>query len=153
MAVIRSAIPAVYTAVLAMLTAKMVQQAAGGGNVQVFDGELATYTPDEFVVLSGISNGRQSWGSIGTQRRNETFDINGMVRCWAGGDSQALQRQRIFDLLALIESALDTDPSVGGVVNGTVQITAGIVRFGVQDDGRYCEADFYLTVANQLIAI
>lgn len=153
MAVIRSAIPSVYSAVLALLTANMLRQAAGGGNVAVFDGELTTYTPDEFVVLNGISNGRQSWGSIGTQRRNETFDINGMARAWTGGDNQAALRQRVFDLLALIESALDNDPFVSNAVNGTVQISVGNVRFGVQDDGRFCEADFYLSVVTQLIAV
>ena len=153
MATIRSSIPSVYAAVLALTTSRLLKQAVGGGgDVQVFDGELATYVPDEFVVLNGITNGRQAWGSIGTQRRNETFDINGMVRVWAGGDGQAGLRQRAFDIAAILESALDTDPFVGGVVNGTVQFTAGDVRFGVQDDGRFCELDFFLSCVTQLIA-
>ena len=153
MAVIRSSIPSVFSAVLALLTSKLAKQGVGGGDVMVFDGELATYVPDEFIVLTSITSGRQSWGSIGTQRRNEAYDINGTARVWAGGDGQAPLRQRAFDLLALVESAVDTDPTVSNSVNGVVQFQAGDVRFGVQDTGRYCEVDFSLSVATQLIAI
>ena len=153
MATIRSAIPSVVTAVLTTLGAQLATSGPGGMPVPVFDGEPSSNVPDEFVIVVGVVNGHQQWGSVGTQRRNETFDIDGMVRVWAGGDNQATLRQRCFDLLLLVESALDNDPFVSGAVNGTVQFSASTARWGPIDGGRYCEGDFTLAVVTQLIAV
>ena len=150
---IRSAIPTVTNAALSMLTTQLAKAGQGGQPLEVFDGEPSSNVPDEFVLLSSAFNGRQSWGAIGTQRRNETFDLNGMIRVWAGGDSQAPLRQRCFDLLALVETAVDNDPFLSGSVNGTVQFTANDASWGALDTGRYCEVTFTLSVVTQLIAI
>ena len=149
---LRSSIPSVTTAAIALLSSQLAGQKPDGSPVPVYDGDMSSDVPDEFVVVGGVSNGQQVWGAIGTQRRNEHFDIDCMVRVWAGGDAQAPLRQRCFDLLALIELALVQDPSLGGTVNGAVQFSASDCRWGPLDGGRYCEADFTLSVVTQLIA-
>ena len=149
---IRSSIPSVTTAALTMLATALATQGPSGTPLAVFDGEPSSNVPDEFVIVLGASNGRQSWGSIGTQRRNEQYDLDCMVRVWAGGDVQATLRQRCFDLLMLIETGVDNDPSLSGTVLSAVQFSANDVRWGPLDAGRFCEADFTLSVVTQLIA-
>ena len=152
MVAIRSSIPSVVASAISILSAALAKQGAGGTTFPVYDGEMSSDVPDEFVVVIGVSNGQQVWGSIGTQRRNEHFDIDCMVRVWAGGDNQSPLRQRCFDVLALIETAVDNDPFLAGTTNGAVQFSATDCRWGPLDGGRYCEADFTLSVVTQLIA-
>lgn len=150
---IRSSIPSVVTATLAMIGTQLATTGPGGSPIPVFDGEPSSNVPDEFVIILGVSNSHQVWGSIGQQRRNEVYDVDGMVRVWAGGDNQSPLRQRVYDLLALVETALDNDPFLSGTVNGTVQFSASDPRWGPIDTGRYCEVDFTLSVVTQLIAV
>lgn len=151
---IRSSIPSVITAILlttrTALAGAVSQQ---GVPVLVIDGELGTNVPPEFVQIVGVTNGQQSWGAIGKQRRNESFEVHGMVRVYVGSDDQAYCRQRCFDLLALIETSLDNDPQLGGVINGAAEFSATDLRMGVTDaGGRAAEADFAIAVTTQLIA-
>lgn len=151
---IASSVPAVVTAILATVSTAMTGQvAASGSAVQIADGELGPYVADEFVQIIGVSNGRQEWGSIGRQRRNESYEINGMVRAYVGGDDQAYCRSRVYALFALIETAVDNDPSLGSVVNGAIQAAPTDLRMGATEHGgRAAELDFTLSVTTQLIA-
>lgn len=151
---IRSSVPAVVTAILSTFnTALAGQVSQQGAGVLVIDGELGTNVPPEFVQIIGVANGMQSWAAIGQQRRNESYEVHGMVRVYIGGDDQAYCRQRCFDLLALIETSLDNDPQLGGVINGAAQFTATDMRMGVTDaGGRAAEVDFAIAVTTQLIA-
>jgi hypothetical protein len=151
---IRSSIPAVTTAALSAISSAIAGQVTQFGQpVEVADGELGTYIADEFVQLIGVTGGRQTWAALGKQRRNEEYQLNGMIRCYVGNDDQAYVRQRCCDLFALIETALDNDPSLSGAVNGAVQAEANDMRWGVTDSGgRAAELDFTLSVVTQLIA-
>jgi hypothetical protein len=152
---IASSIPSVVTAVLSSLSTVVAGQVdnISSSPVEVVDGEVGTTIPNQFVQIIGVSSGQQSWGSVGKQRRNESYDIQGMVRVYVGSDDQAYCRQRCFDLYALIETALDNDPSLGGVVNGAIQASPLDLRMGVTDQGgRAAELDFTLSVTTQLIA-
>lgn len=151
---IRSSIPATVTAVLSMLTTAVAgQMSQQGSPVAVIDGELGTNIPPEYLQILGVSGGRQVWATIGKQRRDEHFDVVGMARVYIGGDDQAYARQRCYDLLALVETALDNDPSLSGVVNIAAQFTATDMRMGVTDiGGRAAEVDFVISVSTQLIA-
>ena len=151
---IASSVPAVINAVLATITTALAGQVASSGQpVSVFDGELGTFVADEFLCIQGVSGGRQSWATIGKTRRTESYDIDGLVRVYIGNDDQAYCRTRAYALLAFVETALDNDPSVGGVVNGSVQISPVALRMGVTDvGGRAAELEFTLAVVTQLIA-
>lgn len=151
---IASSVPTVVTAVLAAVTTAVTgQTAASGSDVQVSDGELGTYVADEFVQIISVTGGRQEWGAIGKQRRNESYDINGMVRAYVGSEDQAYCRSRVFALFALIETAVDNDPQLGAVVNGSIQASPTDLRMGVTEHGgRAAELDFVLSVTTQLIA-
>ena len=151
---IRSSIPAVVTATLSMLTTAMTGQVSQlGSPVTVIDGELGPNVPPEYVQVLGVSGGRQVWATIGKQRRDEHFDVVGMVRVYVGGDDQAYCRQRCYDLLALVETALDNDPSLSGATNIAAQFAATDLRMGVTDTGgRAAEVDFTISVSTQLIA-
>lgn len=152
---IKSSIPAVITAVINACTSAVAGQVdnISSSPVEVVDGELGPRVPNQFVQILGVSNGQQVWGSIGTQRRNETYTVHGMVRVYVGSDDQAYCRQRTADLFALVETAVDSDPQLGAVVNGSIQASVTDVRWGVTDSGgRAAELDFVLAVVTQLIA-
>lgn len=152
---IRSSIPAVVNAVLSTVTNAIAGQVdnVSGSPAEVVDGELGTRVPNQFVQIIGVSGWQQSWAALGKSRRNESYDISGMVRVYVGSDDQQYCRQQVFDLYALVETALDNDPLLGGVVNGAVQVSAGDLRMGVTDaGGRAAELDFVLAVTTQLIA-
>jgi hypothetical protein len=152
---IRSSIPAVVTTVLSTVSSAISGQVdnVNGMPVDVIDGELLKYTAPQFVQIIGVSGWQQSPAVIGMERRKETYDIHGMVRVYVGSDDQAYCRQQAFDLYALVETALNNNPSLGGVVNGSVQVAAGDLRMGVSDGGgRAAEIDFTLSVTTQLIA-
>ena len=152
---IRSSVPSVITAVLSMITTAVAGQvdSVNGGAVAVVDGELGTYVANEYVQIVGTTGGHQQWASIGTQRRDESYDITGLIRAYVGNDDQAHVRQRVYDLFALIETALDDDPQLGGVVNGTVEAVPVALDMGVTNlGGRAAELHFALSVTTQLIA-
>lgn len=152
---IASSVPAVVDAVLALCARVLTGQvdSVSGSPVEVVDGELGTRVPNEFVQIVGVQGGQQSWAAVGRQRRNEAYAIVGMVRVYVGNDDQQYCRRRAFELFARLESGLDDDPFVGGVVNGSVQSSASDLRMGVTDHGgRAAELDFLLSVTTQLIA-
>jgi len=146
--------PVVLAAVIqAATTALAGQVAVSGSAVAVVEGEIGTYVADEYVVIHGLSNGSQKWGHIGTQRRDEKYTIHGLIRAYVGNEDQAYCRNRVFQLYDLLGSVLDTDPSVGAVVNESVQAEWTDLRMGVTDaGGRAAELDFQLPVSTQLIA-
>lgn len=152
---IRSSIPAVVAAVLSTISTAVAGQTDNidSSPVEVVDGEVGTHVAAQYIQIIGVSGASQQWASVGKSRRNETYDITGTIRVYVGSDDQAYTRQRCFDLFALIETALDNDPFVGGVVNGSVQSVATDLRMGVTDSGgRAAELDFILPVVTQLIA-
>ena len=151
---IASSVPTVITAVLAAInTALTGQVAVSGSPVAVVLGGLGTYVADEFVVLHGMTNGQQQWATIGKTRRDERYDLHGMVRVYVGNDDQSYCMVRADAIYALIETALNNDPSVGGAVNISVQPSMTDMRMDVTDvGGRAAELDFVLSVATQLIA-
>lgn len=152
---IQSSIPTVVDAVLSAITTAVAGQVdnVSASPVVVVDGELGTSIPNQFVQVIGVTGWQQTPGAIGRDRRNETYGIPGMVRVYVGSDDQQYCRQQAFYLFALVETALDNDPSLGGVVNGSVQVAAGDMRMGVTDlGGRAVEIDFSLSVTTQLVA-
>jgi hypothetical protein len=71
--------------------------------------------PREFIWLGDVE-GDQDWATIGGRVREETYDLSLLVSVVREGQDQQGATERAFDLLAEVEDALRSDPTVTDAV-------------------------------------
>lgn len=109
-----SAAPAAKAALVSMMTTALSAQ-----SVRVFYGHPG-FIPDGDIVAVTNVIGEQEPGPLraAPATREETLRLIVVVSCYRGGGTGAQQAatERAFALLALVESAIRTDVTLGGTV-------------------------------------
>lgn len=105
-----STIPAYKAALHAALEARVELR-----NVQVSYGAPLPAPADELVWLAGVE-GEQEAAALGAQRREETFRLTIIIDVFVQGQNQRAATDRAFELMAIIETVLRADGSLGNVV-------------------------------------
>lgn len=134
-----SAIPGAIRAVHDVMQANLP-------DVEVIVGPGTTNTGAQKYVLIGVDDpdestyahavtGQQSWAQLGGLKRDETFTIHGAAIAW-NGNADALQAMDdVFSLLAGLEQALVSDPTLTQSVLYSVGLTAMALKFSQDDNG------------------
>lgn len=123
--------------------------------VGVYDGVVrAGQSTDQFLVVTGWSTTEREPKTFGGPNRfsvEEEFLVTGYIRCLEGSEDQTVSRARAFDIFGAVESAVMTDPTLGGAVR--VSWLAG--HQGTQGPadgarGNGCQIDFELHCEQRL---
>ncbi|MCX4974217.1 hypothetical protein [Streptomyces sp. NBC_00620] len=129
-----SAVPAAITQLVAILQTPKID------NVDVIDGPPTDDVAMQDVIAIGwnpeadqAAELQQTFSSAGARDRNEDFVITGWIDVWSGDTVFATARDRVFELLGVIEERLRaTDLNrEAPTLNGTVQwahLTGGALR-------------------------
>lgn len=106
--------------------------------IEVIDGELIEAYPDQYMQLVGVSNLRQTTISMGNLRREETYDLDLVIRIWQGDtndygtvDSTTV-RTTAFAVLEQIVLRITADYTAGGAIRFW---QVGAVSMGTPDTG------------------
>ncbi|MFJ6566428.1 hypothetical protein ACIQNU_03350 [Streptomyces sp. NPDC091292] len=146
-----SRVPAAMDALLAILRA-----APALAGVRIVDGPEAVNATDRQRIHIGWQPGadqaielEQEFASAGARRRDEMFSIGCYAEARAGDTDMAVQRARVFALVAAVETALratDDEPEAP-TLRGTVlwsSLTAGNVT-QLQAEGAQAGCAFTIT--------
>jgi hypothetical protein len=109
-----SSVKAVRTALFHQLQANIT-----GQNLLVSLGKPGTYDPDDIVWVGNVhrtTNPSHMVGSGGAGWLDESYQIQVTVEVYRGGDVEQTGFDRMCDLVDVVEAAIRTDPSVGGLV-------------------------------------
>ena len=136
-----SVVPAAIDALLAILRTGL-----DPNDLTVLDGPTLNDVPED-VVFVGYQPGadaavavQQDFAYAGARRRDEEFEIHGLIESRSGDTDMAARRARAFEILGLIETALratDAAPEAP-TLNGTVlwaHLTAGSLLQDQTPDG------------------
>lgn len=128
-----------------------------GAVTTTFDGPgaLPQVWPDELVIVGGTEDpdddaatASYEWAGIGAKKRNEAGEITCAVLVQQGDLDVKENRNRAYILLAALESAVVSDPTLGGaVISGWFLPSSAIFRQRQNDRGSY--ARIVLTVSYQ----
>lgn len=146
-----SSIPRVIDALLAMMAG--LPEFAG---VQITDGNVGTVESFEIAIVgdatSNTATGAQTTNAIGRQRRHESYTVSCAISCARGGTDQRAVRNRAFELLGALESALAADPSLGGEVLTALVSTVELAQTDDQEAsaGRTATVVFEVAVENDI---
>jgi hypothetical protein len=107
-------------------------------NVTVYGSPRATPEGKDMVILAGVT-APQSPPVMYPDIREESATLTGYVvvrRAVGGDEAEDAARDRAYALFAVIESALETDPTAGGVIPGPMKgtLTDGGLTEGAADD-------------------
>jgi len=116
-----STVPAVKAYLFAQLKAKLtpdpIQTAS---SLTVFYDEPGPNQPDDIVVVGACKSRQvtpfQMVGSGGRGWLYEKYMLEVTVACFRGGDNAQLIYERAYALTGQIETAVRSDPSLGGLV-------------------------------------
>lgn len=145
-----STIPAAIDALLALVRARPEMASP----VQVFDGFPRRPIDNvDFVAIGGksepVADGTQVPGSMGNRRRDETYAIRVYCSSSRGTADQKVTRDRVFDLMAAVETAVRQDVSLGGLVI-SAQVGGAVTLFQTDAesaaDGSFAEVQFDVTI-------
>lgn len=149
-----STIPAVIDALLTLVRARPEMAAP----VQVFDGFPRRPIDDvDFVAIGGksepVADGTQEATALGNRRRDETYAVRVYCSSSRGTADQKVTRDRVFELMAAIESAVRSDVSLGGLVI-SAQVGGSVTLFETDAetaaDGSFAEVSFDITIRARL---
>ena len=114
-----TAFPAVVSGIISQLSAS---PALAG--VRIFDGiEVDSSYPSDFIAIGhdGTDDGdvtavslTQTYDQIGAVKMFEDGSIDCFLASWDGTTDLASRRTRAFAIMSAIDSAIRTDPSLGG---------------------------------------
>lgn len=102
------------------------------------------------------ADGEQEWGALGNRRREERFNLEGVVqvqRPGQGEETSRATRGRAVELFAELEAYLGERPDLGALGPSLVaQVSNWEMREGATPDGRYCVIAFVIAVRCSLRA-
>lgn len=143
-----STIPDVLDALQSGLSAR-----SGLVGVQVVSGPLpAGDTQPESIQLDGV-DGFSDWAAFGNLRRNESYDVVGMIYIEKPGAGETIirsARDRAFEILKEIESYLIENHKLGGLVAAARPADFAIDQGASPSGARVCRITFTIHVENQL---
>ena len=110
-----STVPA---AIAALTTQVSTQTATDSLPILVYYGDLTTDAPDDIIQIGTTvrrqMRPREFIGSYQGQAFLETYDIQCLVSAWSGSADPVAITQRAYTLLGYLETAVRTDPTLGG---------------------------------------
>ena len=112
--------PSIDATTTALVTAINTQVATltDGATVLVCEGPPTLYQPDDIITVGEFSDELFSphalVGSGGAGWLQEDYRIGVKIDIYRGSDSVLLVRQRLSSLIAAVNTAVRTDPSLGG---------------------------------------
>lgn len=127
---------------------------AGDPSVKVTDGfPRFSVVNTDLIAVGGkaepTASGEQTTAALGNRRREERYTIRVACSSSRGGDDQKAVRDRAFALMALVETGVRDDPTLGGAV--MVAQIAGSIDLIQTDaetapDGVFAEVSFDVSV-------
>jgi hypothetical protein len=91
------------------------------------------------------ATGQQDFNAAGAVSRDERFDINLTAYCWSGDADVKARRDEAFTLLAAVENALRSDPSLAGAVLYARVATVSDVAMRQVATGSDCLVEFQVS--------
>lgn len=147
MATVTSAVGKLLDALVDALMAR-----PGLVGVQVTSGWVGGDTDArETIQLTGARSD-QRWGALGNRRREEDISVEGVVFVVSPGKGESAiraARNRALGLLAEIEDALRTDPTVALAVKAA-QLSSVQLDQGATTAGRWCQIDIVIDATADL---
>ena len=131
-----SSVPATFRAVVAALVANLPAGTA------VIPGPALTHPNEMFYVEVGCDDsdtlntysqavtGSQAWAQLGGKFRDETSAIHCVATAWNGDNDCLAAMDAVYALMAGIETALVSDPKLGGA--GGLLYSPGILSAGLR---------------------
>jgi hypothetical protein len=130
--------PAAKAQLFSTLTAR-----ANLSAVQVTYGHPGSKRVAKECIWIGNINGDQTVRVVGAYSRLDDFAIEMVVDVQQPGDDQQTCTERAYALMAEVESAVRSDPTLSGVVNIDVQFTGELnLKEFIYDQGREAELTF-----------
>lgn len=126
--------------------------------VVIFDGPaIGQDSPKRTVIIGddgdpesdAVSEFTQEWSNMSRTRKRESGEIPCAAIAWEGGTDMKSQRDRAFDLLAVCELALLTDPTLGDE-SLWIEITSGSARPVQNERGAATVVPFTISYATTL---
>lgn len=142
-----SSIPAVIDALLAVARTALP-------GVEVFDGFPRRPIDNiDFVAVGGksepVADGTQDAVVIGNRRRDETYTVRFYCSSSKGTPTQKATRDRVFELMAAVESGVRNDPTLGGLVMSAQvggRVSLQQTDIDTADAGSFAEVSFDITI-------
>jgi len=156
-----SSVPAAVTGLLADLTTvsadagllATLQSTLGSANtpqIVVIDGQLGTNVPPIYVAVVGVTNWQQQTRDGGNLRRDEEYDIEGVIWAADGGDGvtdSSPLRSCAFSILSKIVQQVTADYTLGGAVRFASLHSAAMTQGVVDPGGWACQVEFSIGCA------
>lgn len=143
----------IHAAMCAFVDGMLARPNILADDVQVASGFLGGDADQaESIQLFEVRTAEQSWGVIGTRRRDEEYTIVGGIGVRRAGKNELVIREvraRAFELLAEIEDFLRTDPTIGGTTKVS-ELARYPVEQGADAEGRWVQIDFEITCKKDL---
>lgn len=149
-----AAYPTVYAALVAVADAALSVRVVDGYDVSEDPGDVVMIGVPNITDVNAIAAGSfsQAVATMGTPRtREETGSINGVVLAWNGDGDSSAARLAAFAILADLEDALRTDPSLGltAFTRTVAQLETGAIAEDKQD-GATCAISFTVIYAARI---
>jgi len=136
MAGLTSAIPDAITALIGHLA--MIAATYTDPQLQVIDGDLGTNVLPAFVQIGNATGWVQEAVDLGNFRRDERFDLEGIIQWFDGGAGAEVASQVRADAFAILEAvvlAITADPTLGGSVMFAQCTGGGAMEQGTTANG------------------
>lgn len=126
MAVLRtSSVPAVLDALNTLFTTALTGQGDAGSNITVYWGDPGPQTDRECVIIGDTSSPasptEQTWAAIGARKRDEKYDLGVHTFVNKPGLTAREAAVRGYAIVALLETALRVDVTLGLPQAGTLE--------------------------------
>lgn len=152
MAVQTSTVPVVLDTLKSLLEARKALGGNGLEGVTIVTAPSGDPDIPESIQFYGVFEG-QGWKSLGGQRREETYPLEGdivIVRRGAGEDKAKEARDRAYTILLELETVLRANPTLGIGPRTDVQLATANLIQGWQDNGRVASIEFTIGVKAEL---
>jgi hypothetical protein len=125
----------------------------GTAGTTTYDGPpLTGDTPSDYVIVGGTDNPdddagefTQDWNGLGARAKVETGQVICALLVGTGDDTVKTARDRALVILGLIENAVRSDPSLGGVLaSGWCQLLSGKPSQRRNQAGLYARIEFVI---------
>ena len=138
-----SRIPATIDALVSILSTALP-------DVQVLDGPPNVNLESDFVTVGWspyadtAAEAQQQFASLGTQRREEDFTIVCYADSYSGDTGASVRRARVFQLVGVVETALRTDATLGGVLSLWAEMGDSTLHQEIDDRGLVVGVTFHV---------
>jgi len=130
-----------------------------GTAVAVYDGyPVLSSLPADFVVVGGAPDPdadaaslEQAWAGLGAKSRDETGEITCAVVAQSGGTVHKPSRDRVLVILGELETAIRSDPTLGGAVAaGWLHVTTGALSQQQNSNGSRAVVTFTVSYRTRI---